>query len=260
MKEQAGVRLNKATPQTRRTTRRKLPKPDNGLKVIVTMGPSYEPIDKVRRITNMSTGRLGGMIANALAFEGYQVTAFVSEAASWKGELNAKEEFTFSTNESLKLALEDYASKNTAYAVLHVAALSDFQIKRILDYENQEIDSQKIPSAEKDLKLILKPAPKLIRNLRNWFPDAKLIGWKYEMVGKRQDTLVKGWQQITNNNTNACVVNGEAYGDGFGFCTPHNGIKKLADEEGLISYLKEFLEVQASTTPTPSSFETTSDS
>ena len=29
------------------------------MKVIVTCGPSYEPVDEVRRITNFSTGELG---------------------------------------------------------------------------------------------------------------------------------------------------------------------------------------------------------
>jgi len=31
------------------------------MQVIVTGGPSYEPIDQVRRLTNFSTGELGGM-------------------------------------------------------------------------------------------------------------------------------------------------------------------------------------------------------
>ncbi|MBT5709155.1 MAG: hypothetical protein HOI66_22775, partial [Verrucomicrobia bacterium] len=29
------------------------------MKAIVTVGPTYEPLDEVRRLTNHSTGRLG---------------------------------------------------------------------------------------------------------------------------------------------------------------------------------------------------------
>jgi phosphopantothenoylcysteine decarboxylase/phosphopantothenate--cysteine ligase len=34
---------------------------------IVTAGPTYEPLDDVRRLTNFSTGRLGTELANFLA-------------------------------------------------------------------------------------------------------------------------------------------------------------------------------------------------
>ncbi|HVY71907.1 MAG TPA: phosphopantothenoylcysteine decarboxylase, partial [Verrucomicrobiae bacterium] len=37
------------------------------MKVIVTCGPSYEPIDEVRRLTNFSTGELGVLLAEELA-------------------------------------------------------------------------------------------------------------------------------------------------------------------------------------------------
>ena len=40
------------------------------MKIIVTCGPSYEPIDEVRRITNFSTGELGSRLARALARAG----------------------------------------------------------------------------------------------------------------------------------------------------------------------------------------------
>ena len=39
---------------------------------IVTCGPTYEPLDEVRRLTNFSTGRLGTELANYLvAHYGY---------------------------------------------------------------------------------------------------------------------------------------------------------------------------------------------
>ena len=43
---------------------------DARVKVIVTCGPSYEPIDEVRRITNFSTGELGILLANRLTRAG----------------------------------------------------------------------------------------------------------------------------------------------------------------------------------------------
>jgi len=43
------------------------------MKVIVTCGPSYEPIDQVRRLTNFSTGELGVHLSNQLARAGFEV-------------------------------------------------------------------------------------------------------------------------------------------------------------------------------------------
>ena len=36
------------------------------MKIVVTCGPSYERIDGARRMTNMSTGKLGVTLANFL--------------------------------------------------------------------------------------------------------------------------------------------------------------------------------------------------
>ena len=41
---------------------------------IVTAGPTYEPLDEVRRLTNSSTGRLGSELANYLTARGHRVT------------------------------------------------------------------------------------------------------------------------------------------------------------------------------------------
>jgi phosphopantothenoylcysteine decarboxylase/phosphopantothenate--cysteine ligase len=43
-------------------------------KVVVTSGATREPIDSVRFISNLSSGRTGAMIAEALAARGFQVT------------------------------------------------------------------------------------------------------------------------------------------------------------------------------------------
>ena len=44
------------------------------MKVIVTSGATREPIDSVRFISNLSSGRTGAMVAGALATRGFQVT------------------------------------------------------------------------------------------------------------------------------------------------------------------------------------------
>lgn len=49
------------------------PKPLAGKRVLMTAGPTYEPIDPVRGITNISSGKMGYALARALAHAGASV-------------------------------------------------------------------------------------------------------------------------------------------------------------------------------------------
>ena len=57
---------------------------------IVTAGPTFEPLDDVRRLTNFSTGRLGTELANFLAARGHKVTLLIGESATYPGERKAQ--------------------------------------------------------------------------------------------------------------------------------------------------------------------------
>ena len=50
------------------------------MQCIVTAGPTFEPLDKVRRLTNFSTGRLGSELANFLAARGHETWAATGKA------------------------------------------------------------------------------------------------------------------------------------------------------------------------------------
>jgi phosphopantothenoylcysteine decarboxylase/phosphopantothenate--cysteine ligase len=57
------------------------PRSFDGRKVLVTAGPTYEPIDTVRGITNRSSGKMGYAVAQAAAEAGAQVTLVSGETA-----------------------------------------------------------------------------------------------------------------------------------------------------------------------------------
>ena len=72
------------------------------------------------------------------------------------------------------------------------------------------------PRGEGTLLAELAPTPKIIAELRQWFPHARLVGWKYEVEGGRAGVIQLAERQITECRTDACVANGPAYGAGFG--------------------------------------------
>ena len=212
------------------------------MKVIVTTGPSFEPIDEVRRLTNFSTGESGVRLANHLATCGHEVFCLRGEAATYEGALKNCRHLPFATNDDLLRHLIDLSREHEVGAVFHVAALCDFKVKAVTDARGQQLDSPKIESRAGSLSIELEPARKIIGELRGLFPKASLAGWKYELNGSRDDALEKAWSQLKENKTDACVLNGRAYGSGFAFCTTPDVVRHVPTKEELFPFLADWLE------------------
>lgn len=192
---------------------------------IVTAGPTYEPLDQVRRLINFSTGRLGCELASFLTDRGHNVTLLVGHAATWSGRRVARAIEVFTTTDDLHQRLKALgAASPPARAVFHAAAVSDFRFGKVMSRSDsgalEEIQAGKISTRQGVLMAELLPTPKIIGCLRQWFPSSVLVGWKYEVDGDREQVLSKARLQIDENHTDACVANGPAYGRGFGIVSP----------------------------------------
>ena len=201
-----------------------------GMKIIVTCGPSYEPIDEVRRITNFSTGKLGTRLARSLAQAGHEVTCFKGVGATTQEGAEPARVVPFTTNDDLAAKLHALENRGAIGAVFHAAALADFKIERTRG------GPRKISSRAGAVTLTLVPSGKLIRELRDLFPKAKIVGWKYELDGPREAVLAKAGRQLAENRTDVCVVNGAAYGRGFGACAAGQPPVHLADTAALCAW------------------------
>ena len=191
------------------------------MRCVVTAGPTCEPIDEVRRLTNHSTGRLGTGLAKRLANEGHGVILLRGALATHTEQLEGVATETFTTTDDLAEKLERLAKQQPEVgAVFHAAAVSDFAAGAVLqksdDGKLTPLRQGKVSTREGSLLLELRPTQKIISDLRGWFSDAQLIGWKYEVDGDRASALGQAQQQLADNTTDACVINGPAYGEGFG--------------------------------------------
>jgi phosphopantothenoylcysteine synthetase/decarboxylase len=211
------------------------------LKVIVTTGPSFEPIDEVRRLTNFSTGELGVRLANHLAASGREVFCLRGVATTHPGALENCHHVPFTTNDDLLRHLASLSGEHEIGALFHVAALCDFKVGKVANAVGQAIHAAKFDSRAGHLTIELEPARKVIGELRGLFPKASLVGWKYELNGTGDDALGKAWRQLQENRTDACVLNGRAYGSGFAFCTAPDVVQDLPDKENLIHFLSEWI-------------------
>lgn len=208
---------------------------------VVTAGPTYEPLDEARRLTNFSTGRLGTDLANFLTGQGHEVTLLVGQQASYCGERRARAVETFTTTADLRQKLEALAG-TPVDAMFHAAAVSDFHFGKVWlrsgHGELTEIKSGKISTAHGALLAELLPTPKIIQSLRDWFPKAFIVGWKYEVDGGRADVIRAAEKQIAACVTSASVANGPAYGEGFGLVTKNGACSHMANAAALFEALE----------------------
>jgi hypothetical protein len=137
------------------------------------------------------------------------------EGSNFAGPLRAPRVETFSTNDDLAQHLESISRLENIDAIFHAAALCDYRVDQVLSTAGEAMSSPKFATRDGRLHLVLAPAMKVLPKIRGWFPDAQIVGWKYELAGTRDDAFGKAWKQLRDCQTDACVLNGAAYGDGF---------------------------------------------
>lgn len=212
------------------------------MRIVITSGPSYEPLDKVRRMSNFSTGELGTLLAEGFAEAGHTVVCFRGVASTFPSPLWPVEVIPFTTNDDLAAGLQSLPAREEATIVCHAAALCDFRIKEITDENGEPVHGDKVSSRAGALKLTLEPTPKLIASLRRMFPSSILIGWKYEVDGTADEIMAKGRKQMDDCLTDACVLNGLAYGSGFGVISRSAEQVHLPDKAALCRFLIDWSE------------------
>lgn len=132
----------------------------NGLKVLVTAGPTQEPLDPVRYLTNHSTGKMGYAIARAAADRGAEVVLVT-------GPTGLKKPAFLET-------VEIVTAKEMFEAVKARAAEQDIIIKAaaVADYRPAEYAEQKLKKGEGGLALPLERTDDILQ----WLGEHKKPG------------------------------------------------------------------------------------
>ena len=209
------------------------------MRCIVTAGPTYEPIDQVRRLTNHSTGRLGTGLAKRLATDGHEVILLRGIMATYTESIESLDTRIFTTTEDLAEKLKQLAKESpNTLAVFHAAAVSDFCAGSVFQRKSNgkliPVNNGKLSTRDGKLLLELCPTQKIISKLRSWYKKAQIFGWKYEIDGNRLATIGPAKRQIDENETNACIINGTAYGDGFGLLKKGSETAKHLDNTKIL--------------------------
>jgi hypothetical protein len=178
------------------------------------------------------------------------------DARAFSGPLRAHRVEPFSTNDALARQLESTSRREHIDAVFHAAALCDYRVDEVLSAAGEPMLSSKFATRDGRLHLVLAPALKVLPRMRAWFPEARIVGWKYELAGTREEAFAKAWKQLCDCQTDACVLNGAAYGAGFAVCREGGRVRTCSDSWTLCAALIEWLHSETvawpdSTSPPP---------
>lgn len=171
----------------------------DGVRILVTAGPTREPIDPVRYLTNRSSGRMGYAIATAAARRGAHVTLVSGPTAITPP---AGVEFVPVTTAS-----------EMATAVLSLAAQQDVVIKAaaVADFTASEVATQKIKrGAAPELTIKLKPTTDIVASLATLERRPMIVAFAAEtqnVDGNAQEKLArKGADLIVANDVSDSAI------------------------------------------------------
>lgn len=189
--------------------------PLRGKKILVTAGPTYEPIDPVRFIGNHSTGKMGFDIAMAAANEGAEVVLVSGPTHLKLDHQLVKVVRVTSSEEMYNACHEHFDEVDAAVAAAAVA-----------DYRPKTVAPQKIKKNEGTLVLELEKTKDILSSLGAKKNGQFLIGFALETENEIENAIAK----IAKKNLDLIVLN-SLNDEGAGFGKPTNKVTFI-DREG----------------------------
>lgn len=177
-----------------------------GKHVLVTGGPTYEPIDPVRFIGNRSSGKMGIALAGELASRGAKVTLVLGPVAG-RPVLQGVEVVGVQT------ALEMYETCVERFSTIDIAVMA----AAVADYTPVTVAEEKVKKQAANWSLELTKTKDILQELgRRKRSDQFLVGFALETREEKAYALSK----LESKNADLIVLNSlRDPGAGFGFDT-----------------------------------------
>lgn len=210
------------------------------MEILLIAGPASVALDRARVLTNFSSGKTGVVLAEALRKHRHHVTLWYGIGATHPLPTGLHSSERFQTIHELERLLQKTDLKSFG-AILLPAALPDYDLASAHDLAGNKLSREKWPGHLEGIRLELKPAPRVLNKIRTLAPSAKIIGWKWEAEGSPADLHASAREQIEECRTDACVLNGPAYGAGYLFTTKLGDTVRCAHPMDLGNALAQYL-------------------
>lgn len=150
------------------------------VKVLITAGGTQEPIDTVRTITNLSSGRTGISLAEYMSQMGFDVTLIQAHGTAKAEHVSHRDYFT--SFASLDAQLKKYLAENDFTHVIHAAAVSDYSVDSIeVDGKKyRPLEIKKVSSDSENMNVHLKRNHKIVDRLKDYSKNknVKVVAFK----------------------------------------------------------------------------------
>jgi phosphopantothenoylcysteine decarboxylase/phosphopantothenate--cysteine ligase len=185
-----------------------------GLKVLVTAGPTIEFIDPVRILTNRSTGKMGYALARAARRRGAEVT--LVSGPTHLDEPRGITTIRVNTAEEMRDAVE--AHFNGKDVVIKAAAVSDYRPVHKASHKQKK---ENVPTS-----MDMEPTPDILAELGKRKGTALLVGFAAETT----EHVVRAVEKIKRKNLDLIVLN-DVSKDDRGFAVDSNEVS-IIDRQG----------------------------
>lgn len=175
-------------------------------KILVTAGPTYEPIDPVRFIGNFSSGKMGYAIAEELANQGAEVLLI-------SGPTHLKTSNSLIAKIDIQTAQEMYEA-----AVMHFPACdAAIMSAAVADFKPATMAKEKVKRGKENMQINLTPNKDIAAELGKMKNDKQvLVGFALET----NNEIKNAQKKIQNKNLDFIVLNSlQEKGAGFGVDT-----------------------------------------
>ena len=195
--------------------------PFSGKKVLITAGPTHEPLDPIRFIGNRSSGKMGYHLAMQAADMGADVTLVMGPSELLATHSNLKQIDVNTAAEMYKKAKESFKDVDIA---IFAAAVSDYKIK--------DIAKQKVKKDANDWQISLTKTTDILQQLtKEKTKNQFVVGFALET----EDELVNAKEKLVKKNLDMIVLN-SLNDKGAGFITDSNKITIIEKDNNM----KEF--------------------
>jgi len=178
--------------------------PLKGLAVLVTAGPTQEPLDPVRFLTNHSTGKMGYALARAAAMRGADVTLIHGETAL--------QPVKFTTDVPVTTAQQMYEAVTSRFDATDVLIMA----AAVADYRPAAVANDKIKKKDGDMSIPLERTPDILGTIGPKKTHQFLCGFSMET----RDLVENSSAKLTKKNLDMVVANNlKVAGAGFGVDT-----------------------------------------
>jgi phosphopantothenoylcysteine decarboxylase / phosphopantothenate---cysteine ligase len=172
-------------------------------RILITAGPTWVAIDKIRVMSNIASGQTGILLASRLNALGAKITLILGPVGSVCCFDKKIKVLRFRYFDELKDILFSELMRGRYDAVIHSAAVSDYKPRRPAN--------QKISSGLKSLKITLIPTVKLVDSLKKLSRRSFTVAFKLEPGLSRKLLINEARKLLKRASLDAVVANSIDY-------------------------------------------------